>query len=368
MPAKVSIILPCYNVQQFLDRCINSLLSNNYQDYEIICIDDGSTDGTALKLDNYAKEDDRIKVFHKNNGGVASARNEGIKRANGKYIMFVDPDDYVDNKFLELPLNAIESSNADLCIFGYYVVSSADHSTDIRKVLPKSNYNFSRNIDIIKYLFPKFIGRNINTFNKFLRGESSVNDEKEFEVIWRWVYDKNFLNNNKIIFKNIKIGEDCIFISNCLLYANKVCCVEKPLYYYQPVETGASLQNRKGKDIYINKNNLLKERKKILDIYNNIKPKNMIPEMGGVELIAGSCIFSVFELAVRLSSQYNNKNYKQYISYVKDPIVQKSIELGKVSLKKIKYGFPFLLLKLKLYRTIYTLFYILNKMNFKINL
>lgn len=96
---KVSVIVPCYNVERYLDRCMSSLAKNTYDNKQIVFINDGSTDSTAMLLDSYRKYP-FVKVIHKKNEGVSVARNTGMENADGKYIMFVDPDDYVEHNFI----------------------------------------------------------------------------------------------------------------------------------------------------------------------------------------------------------------------------------------------------------------------------
>ena len=116
---KVSIIVPIYNVEKYLSKCIESILSQTYKNIEIILVDDGSPDNSPQICDEYAKKDDRIIVIHKANGGVSSARNAGIDIATGKYIGFVDPDDYIENNMYELMMNKIEEYQANIVICGY---------------------------------------------------------------------------------------------------------------------------------------------------------------------------------------------------------------------------------------------------------
>lgn len=114
----ISIIVPVYNVERFLDRCIKSLTSQTYQNIEIILVDDGSTDNCPQICDDFAKKDKRIRAIHKANGGLSSARNVGIDAAKGEYISFVDSDDYIAADMIERAYRAIAGQNADLCIFG----------------------------------------------------------------------------------------------------------------------------------------------------------------------------------------------------------------------------------------------------------
>ncbi len=98
--AMISVIVPVYNVEKYLPRCIDSILAQTFTDFELLLIDDGSEDNSGNICDEYAKTDDRIRVYHKNNGGVSSARNKGIESSNGKYLLFVDSDDYISNDYL----------------------------------------------------------------------------------------------------------------------------------------------------------------------------------------------------------------------------------------------------------------------------
>lgn len=116
----ISIIVPVYNVEKYLARCIDSLLSQTHTDFELLLVDDGSTDGSGAICDRYAYQDDRIRVVHKGNGGLSAARNSGIEIARGRYFGFVDSDDYVDADMYEHLYGMIEKEGADLAVCGYY--------------------------------------------------------------------------------------------------------------------------------------------------------------------------------------------------------------------------------------------------------
>lgn len=116
----ISIIVPIYNMQHCMRRCIDSLLSQTFRDYELLLIDDGSTDNSAAICDEYLDKDSRIQVYHKPNGGLSDARNYGLQRAKGKYTIFADPDDYVDEKGLDLLFETAEREQADITICDLY--------------------------------------------------------------------------------------------------------------------------------------------------------------------------------------------------------------------------------------------------------
>ena len=118
----ISVILPIYNVEKYIDRCLNSVLRQTYTNIEIILVDDGSTDNCQKICDEYAKNDNRIKVIHKKNGGLSDARNAGIKIAKGKYITLIDSDDYVENDYVEFLYSLIKESNAEISICSHTVL------------------------------------------------------------------------------------------------------------------------------------------------------------------------------------------------------------------------------------------------------
>ena len=117
---RFSVIVPCYNVEKYIHQCVDSILEQKYQDFELILVNDGSTDQTAAILDEYKSLDGRITVVHKENGGLTSARKAGANIAQGDYIVCVDGDDWVDYKQLDEYSSIIDQYNADIICCGYY--------------------------------------------------------------------------------------------------------------------------------------------------------------------------------------------------------------------------------------------------------
>lgn len=122
MDEKISIIVPVYNVEGYLEECINSLIHQTYLNIDIILIDDGSSDSSGEICDKYKKIDNRIQVVHKKNGGVSSARNAGLSLVNTKYISFVDPDDYVSEQFIEKLYNSLIENSADIAVCNFFTI------------------------------------------------------------------------------------------------------------------------------------------------------------------------------------------------------------------------------------------------------
>ena len=119
----ISVIIPIYNVEKYLCRCLDSIISQSYKDLEIILVDDGSPDNSPSICDSYARNDNRIKVIHKTNGGLSAARNTGLKYAMGDFISFIDSDDYIEPKMYEILFNLITKFDSDISMCGCNVIS-----------------------------------------------------------------------------------------------------------------------------------------------------------------------------------------------------------------------------------------------------
>ena len=162
---KVSVIVPCYNVEKYISRCVDSLLAQEYPNKEIILVDDGSTDSTGEILDGYAAENECVIVVHQSNAGVSEARNAGLKVAAGEYVMFPDPDDYVLPDYISHPVEAIHQGGCDMVVFGFWASWGGG-----RNELPIENYDLGTNEQILETFFPRFYGLRIDQFANWLRG------------------------------------------------------------------------------------------------------------------------------------------------------------------------------------------------------
>lgn len=129
--ALISVIIPVYNVEEYLRECIDSILNQTYQNFEIILVDDGSTDSSGTICDEYVDKDDRVSVVHQKNAGPSKTRNTGLENATGKYIYFLDSDDYIEKNTLELLINTAESNDADLVFFD--ALSFADDGSEVKQ-------------------------------------------------------------------------------------------------------------------------------------------------------------------------------------------------------------------------------------------
>jgi glycosyltransferase involved in cell wall biosynthesis len=204
----VTVIVPIYNVADYLPKCIDSLINQTYNNLEIFLINDGSTDICGEICNNYANRDIRIRVFHKTNGGQSSARNIGLHKANGKYVNFIDSDDWVDFDFYEKLVTHAEINHLDVCVCGR-------KEFDGFKLEKTVSVNSSKNLFID---FPHYFS------NYFFQPFTPV--------VWNKIYLRKHIVENSISFKSVHyVGtEDTLFNFDFLLFANKVGSVEDVFY------------------------------------------------------------------------------------------------------------------------------------------
>ena len=211
-----SVIVPIYNIEKFLRRCIDSVLSQSFNDFELILVDDGSPDMCPSICDEYAKKDARIKVIHKQNGGLVSARQAGIKVANGDYIFNLDGDDAVLPDALESAYNIIRDTGADIVSFSYKLSVDGKIGDTVYDLADEGLYNKA---EIEKHIFPKLLSdKNMNHVFYFLWGKA----------IKRELCIKHQLNVNTAI----SLGEDLSCMVPCYLEAETVYMSKKPIYLY----------------------------------------------------------------------------------------------------------------------------------------
>ena len=216
----ISIILPVYNVEKYINRCMESLLNQTYKNIEIIMVDDGSPDNCPKICDNYAMQDTRVRVIHKENEGLGLARNSGLKIAKGKYIAFVDSDDYVTTDMCEVLYKAAEKNKADVVYGGIYY----DKNNKIEKAQCVNEETIWRNKEEVKKLILDFIGC-----------EPEKNKDTIMEVsVWKALFKKEIFDEYNIEFVSERqfISEDLIFDIDYLIKAKCVVVIPKCVYYY----------------------------------------------------------------------------------------------------------------------------------------
>jgi len=203
----LSIIVPVYNVERYLPKCLDSILAQTFTEFEVIAVDDGSPDDCGQILDEYAKKDEKIIVVHKENGGVSSARNAGLDVAQGEYIGFVDPDDYIENDMYEFLYNEAIAGDYDIVQCNYAQVDKDGN------VVHRLDHIKNREFADTNELLCAFFENDIRScaWNKIFRREV--------------IKDVRFMSE-------LRVAEDKLFVHNCLRCAKKVKITDKYCYYY----------------------------------------------------------------------------------------------------------------------------------------
>ena len=245
--SKISIVVPIYKVEKEIHRCVESLLAQTLKDIEIILVDDGSPDNCPSICDDYAKKDNRIKVIHKENGGLSDARNFGLLEAKAEYVLFVDSDDYIDKTTCEKFYNSIEADEEIIVGDALKVEGEKESLMGHADVAIESAISGS----------------------EFLREQLRSN--KMYMAAWLNLYKREFLINNDLFFKKGILHEDEQWTPRVFLKAKKVRYIKFPFYYYIIRENSIT----KKKDKTKNGIDLINTCYELEEIYEKIDDKEL---------------------------------------------------------------------------------------------
>ena len=224
----ISVIIPVYNVEQYLDRCVQSVLNQTYRNLEILLVDDGSPDRCPQMCDEYARQDSRVKVIHKENGGLSSARNAGLEIVTGNYIGFVDSDDYIASDMYEILLKCINNYDADIAMCDYTRKSHTleKDKTDFETECRNMKLYAEHDIDML-----------------FFR----THGEKSFYSVWNRIYKRDIVKD--IYFIENMINEDVLFTYEIYKKANKIAFLPSKKYLYYKNPQGITRSKLQKKDL-----------------------------------------------------------------------------------------------------------------------
>ena len=231
---EISIITPVYQAEKFLKKCVDSILSQSFTDWELLLVDDGSTDKSSEICRTYAEQDARIRYHQKENGGVSSARNAGVALAEGRYITFVDSDDYLDPDFTERLVTAAEANSADLVIAPYWMVIPANSSKATQAL-----ENLQENLGIDAEKKPDdireygFLPEGIYDRDTFALRLMEKPASFFYSVLWNKLYRRDILADHHLQFTSeVRWAEDLVFNLEYILYANVFVSISKAGYHY----------------------------------------------------------------------------------------------------------------------------------------
>lgn len=267
---KISIIIPCYNVEKYLPKCLDSVINQTYKNIEIICVNDGSTDNTLDVLDNYKDRDDRFVIVNQNNSGVSVARNNAFKYVTGDYIMFIDGDDWIDETTCQKAINKVLLNDYDMVIWNY--VREFPNNP-----LPKQIFGIEEIIYDKEEVKHKLLRRTIGLYREEL---SQPENADSIVTIWGKLYRSSIIINNHlqlVDLKEIGTSEDALFNLEVYKYVKTAVYIPDCLYHYRKDNEGSVTSSYKSKlfsqwnnlfsiiDNYIVSNNLDNEYKEVFD-------------------------------------------------------------------------------------------------------
>lgn len=224
-----SVIVPIYGVEKYIHKCVDSILGQSFTDFELILVDDGSKDNCPRICDEYAEKDSRVRVIHKPNGRLVSARNTGIAAAQGKYICYVDGDDWVAENWLTVIKAQIDNSpcEPDLVAFGAVRVF-ADSEQKIIKTVADGFYDKER---LEKEVYPVLLSN-----RSYYVGKECI-----YPAAWNKAYKRELLTAHHCTDEKITRSEDAAFTFECFLYANSAAICDDVIYYYNKTNENSML-------------------------------------------------------------------------------------------------------------------------------
>ena len=250
---KLSIIIPVYNVEEYLSECLESILNQSFKDFEVICINDGSTDNSLEVLRRYSEKDNRIVVIDKKNEGSGIARNAGIDIASGEYLYFVDSDDWLERGCLAKVVKKADELQTDILIF------SGQSCYKTLKGYKKQNGGYSAN------KLPK------RYFNRVFSSKDIKKDIFKFpSTAWTKLYKREFFIKNGIKFQNLKAGQDQLPFFHSMILAERIAVYPENLYCYRKNRRGSTTTSKKKKNfspiyVFYAIEDLLKDMDKVED-------------------------------------------------------------------------------------------------------
>ena len=282
---KLSIIIPVYNVENYISQCLESIFSQSFKDFEIICVNDGSSDNSLGVLQNFKAKDDRIIIIDKKNEGSGIARNAGLAIAKGDYVYFVDGDDWIADNALEKMVSKADELNTDILIFGglsCYETKSYNCPRLLREreELLNEHSEFSNSGEGCLSYKKKYGGYSADKLpKKYLNKVFSSKDIKKDifkfpSTAWTKLYRHDFLIKNNIKFQDIKAGQDQLPFFHSMIKAERIALLPQNLYCYRKNRKGAVTAAKKKKNfspvyVFYGIEEMLKSEN-LLDEYKNI--------------------------------------------------------------------------------------------------
>lgn len=308
----LSVIIPIYNAQNYLRKCIDSILIQDFRDFELILINDGSTDNSSCICNEYVKIDNRVSVIHKENEGLVNTRKKGLMYAKGEYICFIDSDDWIENNYFSIMYDTILKRNVDIVICGFYF-NYGDFKVESKNKFESGFYDKEM---LIKYFYPKMLFS--GEFFKF----------GIYPALWNKVIRKSLLLENIMkVDDRIKVGEDVATIFPTILDANSIYLLnDQFLYNYRLLNT--SMTRSYDKEYY---ERILILFNVLFDAFKNKESSILTEQLD---------YYILYMLIASIENEYSERSessFKEKISFLRKIIDNSSIvnSLHRINKKKL---------------------------------
>lgn len=336
----ITIVVPVYNVENYIERCVNSLVNQTFSDFDIVLVDDGSKDKSGDLCDMFEKQYNNITVIHKENGGLASARNAGLEACTGEYVMFIDSDDWIETNALESLVDTIKRyKRPDVIKYGYKKICNGEI---LFECVPELSEKLYSQKEILEEIVPMTIGK-----KDVLNGKDTF-----IPMAWSSLYRTNIIKDNEIQFVSEReiLNEDYLFALQVALVIKSLYVLKKTIYYYDLRE--GSYSNRYRQSVY--------ERKlKLKEAYENVLYHKNVLDKYQMEM-SRFWIYSIYccianECAVDsgLEAKIVIKNIGRYLKDKEVVRALKNVDLSGVSARTRIICF---LMKIKAAGLIHTLY------------
>ena len=319
MNKKISVIVPVYNAQETIEKCINSILLQTYTNLEVIIVNDGSQDNSNEICEKIASTDKRIRYYSKNNTGVSDTRNFGLKESKGDYIAFVDSDDFLNKDMYEVMINEIQDSDILICNYSLF-------NKEYQKIEKKSFFNNS-SYSSLSEMIKNIDGNDMNRY---------------FNPPWNKLINRNLINKNLIRFDdNLSLGEDLIFNLTVMKDAKKIKTINKKLYNYMLTSNGLN-QKKRNLDKYMN---------------NSIYLINELLKISQqVEGLDNILVNEIRNILLTMANNYEEKDFNKFLQNIS----KKAIDTINYKNLNKKNKFVSILLKYRKYKEIFLVYLIKN--------
>ena len=324
-----SVIVPVYKVEKYLPNCIESVLNQTFSDFELILVDDGSPDLCPKICEEYAKKDNRIRVVHKSNGGLASARIAGIKVAKGNYVYNLDSDDLIEDDTLEYAHKIIMDTDCEIVSFSYRWVKNGQTINITTDTLEEGLYTEE---NIKKYIYPKLLmDKNMEHISYYLSGKA---------------VKRELLTPNQLaVSEKISLGEDLCCVFSCYLHAKSVYISKKTAYLYT-VRTDSMSKGFNTNQIYLVEN-----------VINEISKNNVEKVADFKEQLCRYSCFMCFTILASAAEGNHFKSIKEIKNNIENSLHNEKILLAEFNSISLKSRISIFLMKKSCYKTA---FYFLN--------